>query len=86
MAADLFRVVRTRPGTDGVMSTIASGPLSRDEAMRRLNDCATLGMDGVRVVRDDDYRPEPRHLAAESPSVATVRFGARVRAWLRGAR
>jgi hypothetical protein len=57
MAADLFRVVRTRVGTDGVTRTIASDPTSRNEAMARFDDCVTLRLTGVRVVREQDYRP-----------------------------
>ena len=57
MAADLFRVVRTRTGTDGLTRTIASEPLFRAEAMRRFADCVTVGMDRLRVIREADYQP-----------------------------
>jgi len=65
MAADLFRVVRTRPGTDGVMRTIASEPTAREIAMGRFEDCVTLGMDRVRVIREQDYRPAAAPVAVD---------------------
>lgn len=48
MAADMFRVVRGR---------IASEPVTRDEAMRRFDDCVKFGLDRVRVIREADYQP-----------------------------
>lgn len=65
MAADLYRVVRTRPGTDGVMRTIASEAISREIAMGRWADCVTLGMDRVRVIREQDYRPVAAPVAVD---------------------
>lgn len=57
MTADLYRVVRTRIGTDGALSTIASEPVTRDEAMARFDTCVTMRMTGVRVIREQDYQP-----------------------------
>jgi len=57
MAADLFRVVRTRVGSNGLLGTVASEPLNRDEAMARFTDCVTLGWDRLRVLNERDYKP-----------------------------
>jgi hypothetical protein len=57
MANDLYRVVRTRVGRSGNVGTVASEPLTRDEAMARFADCVTLGWDRLRVVREQDYKP-----------------------------
>lgn len=48
MTAHLFRIVYTRTH-DGAERTIASEPVSRDEAMRRFYGCVTLHMARVRV-------------------------------------
>ncbi len=57
MSADLYRVVRTRVGSNGQVGTVASEPLTRDEAMRRFDDCVTLGWDRLRVLNERDYKP-----------------------------
>jgi hypothetical protein len=57
MAADLYRVVRDRVSTDGVLRTIASEPIGRTEAMARFDACVTIGLDRVRVIREADYQP-----------------------------
>ena len=54
MAADLYRVVYDRIATG---DTIASEPITYDEAMRRFADCVTLGMSRVRVIAERDYQP-----------------------------
>ena len=82
MAADLFRVVRTRVGRNGMLGTIASEPLGRDEAMARFTDCVTLGWDRLRVLNERDYKPSelgPQAYSGEAAKPpADVHYGNRL--------
>lgn len=58
MAADLFRLVWTKPG----MGTLASEPTSRENALAQFDNCVEIrraagqGRGRLRVLRDSDYR------------------------------
>lgn len=82
MAADLYRVVRTRVGRNGMVGTVASEPLTRDEALARFTDCVTLGWDRLRVLNERDYKPSelgPQNYSGEAArKPAPVHYGNRL--------